>query len=99
MISAASIALSGMTAAQTGLAAAGHNIANLETAGFRRQQVVLDERATGGVGVALGRAPLAGNALETDMVALLQARHAFVANLAVFRSGERMVGSLLDAVA
>ena len=39
-MSISAIALSGMNAAQTGLQVAAHNIANLNTAGFRRQQVL-----------------------------------------------------------
>ncbi len=35
------IALSGMNAARDGLQVAAHNIANLNTDGFRRQQVLL----------------------------------------------------------
>ena len=40
MVSALSIATSGMNAAQLGLQASAHNIANLSTDGFRREQVV-----------------------------------------------------------
>jgi flagellar hook protein FlgE len=37
------------------------------------------------------------DALETDVVAQLQAKNAFLANLAVFRTHDRMMGELLDA--
>jgi hypothetical protein len=32
------------------------------------------------------------------MVGLLQAKNSFLANLAVFKTGDRMTGSLLDAL-
>ena len=92
------IALSGMSAAQSSLHASAHNIANLGTAPFRRQQVVQAEQASGGVSASLRQLPHPGNALETDLVSQLQAKNAFLANLAVFRAQDRMAGSLLDAV-
>lgn len=96
MSSTLSIALSGLQAAQTGLGTAGHNIANSATPGFRRQTA--DARAVpeGGVAVSITQASRAGHALEEDMVGLLQAKHAFMANLAVFKAQDRMLGSLLD---
>jgi flagellar hook protein FlgE len=96
MISTTSIALSGMQAAQTQLGAAGHNIANQGTVGFRRQTVQAQPAPTGGVQVSLGRASEPGTALEEDVVGLLQAKHAFMANLAVFKTQDRMMGSLID---
>ena len=96
MLSTSAIALSGMNAAQTSLQVSAHNIANLATDGFRRQQVAQRSEAAGGVSTELSRAANAGNALETDVVGLLQAKNAFLANLAVFRTGDRMMGSLLD---
>lgn len=92
------IALSGMSAAQSGLHASAHNIANLGTTAFRRQQVVQAEQASGGVNTSLRQLPQPGNDLETDLVSQLQAKNAFLANLAVFRAQDRMAGSLLDAV-
>lgn len=96
MSSTLSIALSGLQAAQTRLGAAGHNIANLATPGFKRQTA--DARAVpeGGVVVSVTQASQAGHALEEDMVGLLQAKHAFMANLAVFKAQDRTLGSLLD---
>jgi hypothetical protein len=37
-----------------------------------------------------------GAALEVDVVSQLQAKHAFLANLAVFKSQDKMAGALLD---
>ena len=96
MNSLSSIALSGMQAAQAGLQASAHNIANLQTEGFHRQEVVLTERAGGGVDTDLRRSVQEGSALESDVVAQLQAKNAFLANLAVFRRADRMAGTLLD---
>lgn len=98
MNSPAAIALSGMNAAQTALDAAAHNIANLGTTGFRREQVVQTPALAGGTTANLRRAPAAGNAPETDLVGLLQAKNSFLANLAVFKTSDRMTGSLLSAL-
>ncbi|ARN20529.1 flagellar basal body protein [Piscinibacter gummiphilus] len=92
-------AVSGMNAAQAGLRTSAHNIANLGTEGFRRQQVVATEGANGGVTTTVTRAEDPGAALETDMVGLLQSKNAFLANLSVFRTSDRMMGSLLDIAA
>jgi len=98
MNSPAAIALSGMNAAQTALDAAAHNFANLGTTGFRREQVVQTPALAGGTTANLRRAPAAGNAPETDLVGLLQAKNSFLANLAVFKTSDRMTGSLLSAL-
>lgn len=94
-----SIALSGLQAAQSRLGVAGHNLANLGTAGFRRQTAEASAVPGGGVAVSIGRAPHAGAAPEEDLVGLMQAEHAFKANLAVFKAHDRMLGSLLDTTA
>ncbi len=98
MSSTSAIALSGMSAAQSRLHASAHNIANLGTTPFTRQQVVQAEQAAGGVSTSLRQLPQAGSALEADLVSQLEAKNAFLANLAVFRAQDRMAGSLLDAV-
>lgn len=99
MQSVRSIALSGMTAATSSLGVAAHNLANLGTTGFRRQVASSEPGAGGGVVARIDPAAEAGNAVEADMVGLLAARHAFVANLAVFRVSDAMTGTLLDTVA
>ena len=96
MSSVSAIALSGMNAAQTGLQAGAHNIANLNTRNFRREQVLQSAQAEGGVSATLTQSTETGNALETDMVGQLQSKNAFLANLAVFRTSDRMTGTLLD---
>jgi flagellar hook protein FlgE len=97
MSSLSAISLSGMNAAQAAMGSAAHNIANLETAGFRRQEVEQATTSGGGVGTTFSRAAAPGNAPLTDLVDMLTAKDAFLANLAVFRSSDRMAGTLLDA--
>jgi flagellar hook protein FlgE len=96
MASITSIALSGMSAAQTQLNVSAHNIANMNTDGFKRQQVTQTAQAQGGVSAAVGTTEVAGSALLTDVVTQLQAKHAFIANLAVFKTHDKIAGALLD---
>lgn len=96
MTSIASIALSGMNAAQVSLRTRGHNIANLGTDNFRREQVLQAEAVDGGTTTSVTRAAGPGHSLETDMVGQLQAKNAFLANLAVFKTSDRMAEALLD---
>ena len=96
MNSTSSIALSGMNAALTQAGAAAHNIANQPTQGFKRQTVQVVAVPEGGIKASVATAPLAGHAPEADLVGLLQAKHGFMANLAVFKTQDRMVGALLD---
>lgn len=96
MAAISSIALSGMNAAQTVLNSSAHNIANQNTPGFRRQEVVSNAQAGGGVSTTLTTASTVGSALASDVVAQLHARHSFLANLAVFKNSDKMAGALLD---
>ena len=96
MTSLSNIALSGMRAAQTTLDSSAHNIANLGTQGFRRQQVQQQAEAGGGVSTRITRAEVAGNALERDVVDQLQAKNAFLANLKVFKVADKMAGALFN---
>ncbi len=91
-----STALSGMQAAQTQAGAAGHNLANLSTPGFKRQTVQAQANPQGGVQTALSTASHERAAPEADVVGLMQAKHSFAANLAVFKASDRMMGALLD---
>ena len=96
MTSISSTSLSGMNAAQTMLGSSAHNVANVNTANFRRQQVAQSEQASGGVATTITKASAEGPALEDDMVTQLQAKNAFLANLRVFKTSDAMAGSLLD---
>lgn len=99
MTSISSIALSGMNAAQATLNSSAHNIANMNTSGFRRQEVVQTAQAEGGVSTSLTAAGAKGPSLVTDVVAQLQAKNSFLANLAVFKTSDKMAGTLLDKTA
>lgn len=92
------IARSGLAAAQLQLTAAASNIANRDTAGFRRFAVESREQVGGGVDARLVRdsAPQAGDGLAGDLVYALEARLAFQANLKVLKTEAGLIGSLLD---
>ncbi|CAD5366168.1 Flg_bb_rod domain-containing protein [Rubrivivax sp. A210] len=97
MGSFSSIAVSGMNAAQARLDAAAHNIANAQTPALRRLQVVsASQPQGGGVSTAVSQREVDNGSLESDMVDQIVAKHSFLANLAVFRAGDRMLGTLLD---
>ena len=96
MNSLPSIASSGMAAAQTRLQSSASNIANLSTENYRRQEVNQTAQPGGGVSASVSRAPVASAALETDVVAQLEAKNSFLANLAVFKTSNQMQGALLN---
>jgi flagellar hook protein FlgE len=97
-MSIASVALSGMNAAQVGLQAAAGNIANMNTGGFVRQRVVQTAVPEGGVSASIATTDANAGSPEGDVIDAMSAKHAFLANLAVFRRTDRLLGSLLDAV-
>ena len=99
MSSLSAIATSGMRAADAALRTSAHNLANLETAGFRRERALNTTRAESGVEASTQRTQVEGSAIAQDLVAQLQAKNAFLANLAVFRSGAQATGNLLDVLA
>lgn len=96
MNSISSIALSGLNAAQTRMGTSAHNTANLATEGFKRQETLQTADSSGGVSTTVREANTAGNVLEQDVVTQLQAKHSFIANLAVFKTQDKMAGALLD---
>lgn len=100
MASLGSIASSGLRAAQLQLDSSAHNVANLNTPGFKRQTVDLQEApAQGGVRASLGRVPSEGSSLETEAVGQMAATYAFKANVQVLKTEDRMMGALLDVKA
>lgn len=94
------LASSGLQAAQLRLDSAAHNVANLNTPGFRRQTVEQTE-APGGAGVqaSLRRESVEGPALEKDVVEQMSATYAFKANIQVIKTEDQMMGSLLNTKA
>jgi len=99
MTSLLSTSLSGIAAAQVSMSASAANIANLGVDGYRREQVQLSAAEPAGVTATVGRAASPGEDLIADVVGLLQGKNAMLANLAVFKTGERTTGSLLDVLA
>jgi flagellar hook protein FlgE len=89
-----------MQAARVRMDAAAQNIANTQTEDFHREEVVQQARPDlGGTEATVRRAPEAGNQLEQDVVDQLAAKNSFLANLAVFRAGDKMLGTLIDSKA
>lgn len=85
-----------MNAAQSSLGSSAHNIANLGTEAFRREEVQQRNAAAGGVSTTVTRAVLPGRDLERNVVSQLSARNAFLAKLAVFRASDEMASTLLS---
>jgi len=50
----------------------------------------------GGVSTSRSRASAEGSALEADMVEQMQASSVYLANLAVFRTSDEMMGALVN---
>ena len=96
MTNLSSISLSGMQAAQSQLLASASNVANLATPNYRRQLVQQTPQSGGGVQTETQRAESAGSSLEADVVAQLQAKNSFLANLAVFKTSDKLAGALLN---
>ena len=99
MTRTASIALSGLQAASRQMQVSAHNIANQGTDGFRRQRLQQTAAEGGGVTTSLARAEEPGDDLVTDLVGMLQAKNAWMANLKVFKAQDETTGSLLDTLA
>lgn len=96
MSSVASIGLSGLNAASLRLSSAAHNVANLQTPEFRRQQVLQQAQPEGGVQAQVTRAAQPGAALAEDVVMQIEASAAYRANLGVIKTEHEMLGRLLD---
>ncbi len=90
-------ARTGLHAAQLRLDSAAHNVANLNTPGFRRQAVVQEAaQDLGGTRATLARAPEEGVALEQEAVEQIAAVYAFKANVQALKVHDEVMGSLLD---
>ncbi|WP_313311440.1 flagellar basal body protein [Pulveribacter sp.] len=90
-------AASGLQAAQLRLASSAHNVANLNTPGFHRQEVQQQaEPRPGGVRTQLAQAEQPGVALEAEAVEQIAATYAFKASALVLRTADEMAGALLD---
>jgi flagellar hook-associated protein FlgK len=91
-----STALSGISVANERLRASAHNIANTQTAEFRRQQVESQTLDSGGVKGQLRQVNSVGNAAEADLMTQKSATYAFVANLRVLQTQLDASGTMLD---
>lgn len=89
-------ALSGLQAAQTRLDVAANNVANAQTDGYRREQVVAQAQPQGGVAVQVERVPQPGADLVTDAVDQMAATYSWKANLQTLKTADAMVGDLLS---
>jgi len=99
MNSISAIAFSGMNAATARLGVAAHNVANVQTAGFRRQQLLQQTQPGGGVTTSVTQAEAAGSDLAADAVQQMTALYSFKANLRTVQVEHEMLGSLLDVKA
>lgn len=104
--SASAIGLSGLRAAQLRLDVGAHNIANAQTPGFQRQQVVQTANPeSGGVSARVERETQAAaeggdlGHLAEDLVGGKMALYGLAANLQVVKTGQDMLGTLFDAKA
>ena len=97
MTSISQNALSGLAFAQRRLEVSAHNIANAATEGFQRQEVRGQTAPGGGVSFSVQRSeePSSGLLVE-DVVAQLEAKQAFAANLRSLRTENEILGRLLD---
>lgn len=101
--SASAIGLSGLRAAQLRLDVGAHNIANAQTPGFQRQQVVQTANPeSGGVTARVERETRAAGEggdlghLADDLVGGKMALYSFAANLQVVKTEQEMLGTLFD---
>ncbi|HEV7914120.1 MAG TPA: flagellar basal body protein, partial [Albitalea sp.] len=81
------------------LDAAANNVSNAQTTGYRRQFVLQEEQAGGGVAVSVGRSGFESENLADDIVQQMVASYSFKANLRVIRTQDELLGSLLDVTA
>ncbi len=91
-----SIAVSGMNAAMLGLGAAANNVANAQTAGYRRQVVAQEALADGGVAASVGSAAVPGSNLAADSVQQSVAVYVFKASVRAMQTQNQLLGSLID---
>lgn len=91
-----STALSGISAANERMRASAYNVANSNTAEFRRERVEAQTAADGGVSTRVTKLPQPGADLTADVVEQKSATYAYVANLRVLQTQIRAEGVMLD---
>lgn len=100
MNSVSSIATSGISTAQLALGVAANNIANAQTAGYARQQVVPLSQNGGGVRGSVTEAP--NNPFgdyTSDLLNAKSASYAVKANMVSLKTQDEMLGTLLNVTA
>lgn len=90
------IAGSGLRAAQQGVRAAAHNIANLSTPDAQRLQVWRSSTVEGGVQASVATTDQDPTAPMADLLAARSEVLAFKANATLIRRADDMLGALLD---
>lgn len=90
------IALSGAHAASLRLDTAAHNVANVDTPDFRRQQTLQRTLEPAGVATSVTQSDTTGSALERDLIDQQAASYEYMAALGVIRTETQMMGRLLD---
>lgn len=110
MLNGIAAAASGVVAAQKTVDVAAKNIANADTDGYKKERVTLRDTPSGvqasaeritTPGPLLARGdgpPVEGSNVELveEMVALMEAKPAYGADLKVLKAQDEMLGSLLD---
>jgi len=89
-------AFSGLQAAQTRMDVAANNIANAQTSGYQREQVVAQPSTQGGVNTQVEKVPQPGADLVADVVDQQSATYSWKANLQTIKTANAMVGDLLS---
>jgi flagellar basal-body rod protein FlgC len=114
MISAIHTALSGLTAFGKQIEVVAHNVANVNTDGFKRSKTEFVEVPTGGVlpvvekdhsagptvlrdtGSSPAMVELSNVVIGEDTVQQILAQRSFEANLHTLKTGDALLGSILD---
>jgi flagellar basal body rod protein FlgG len=112
MIPALDAAATALAAYSQKVQATAHNVANLNTEGFKKSRVILQEGHPAGVTASLQRIDSPGAPIPSldqatiaessnvdvgeEMLNLMTSKHAFQANLKVIQTEEERIGFLLD---
>lgn len=109
MNSVSSIALSSMSHASARLSRSAHNVANVNTAGFEAQRVVASEAPNGGVtsqtqptyDAAMSYQDVIGSNTDliSETVEQISSLHQFKAAVALLKTDQEMMSTLLDVKA
>lgn len=114
MLSPLGASLSGLRAGLEKLESSANNVANLSTAGFKKERILSSEGVTGGVVVEIGKSTksgpfhqsLQGGLIEGSNVDLAEeaveqilAKYTFSMNLAAIQTADEMQKGVIDLLA